>query len=83
MRTNEPEPSRDQAELIETTESEMLLVGGDLEHRVRRRVADGLAGADMLFAELGDDLGSGSVAIPEDAGQARFLDERLRQLSGK
>ena len=47
----------------------MLLVRGDLEDAVDRGVADRLAGADVLLAELVDDRGARGVAVAEDAGQ--------------
>ena len=62
--------ARDAAKLVKPLEPERLLVRGDLEHRIRRCVADRLAGADMLFAKLLDDHGAGCVPIPENSRRA-------------
>ncbi len=61
--------ARDAADLIEALQPEHLLMRGDLEHAVDRGVADGLAGADVLGAELVDDGGAGGVLVAENAGQ--------------
>jgi len=68
------------AQAVKTREPEMLLVGGDLNHRIARRVEDRLAGRDMLFAELLDDFGARGVAVTEDAGNVTGLHELLHQL---
>ena len=67
---------RDRTDGVEPLETEMRLVRGDLKHRVGRGVADRLAGADVLLAQLADDVGAGGVAIAEDAGQAAARDQR-------
>jgi len=53
---------------------------GDLENRIHRRVADRLAGSDMLLAEIFDHRRSGRMAVGEDAGHAAFADHRPRQV---
>jgi hypothetical protein len=37
-------------------------------------------GADVFFSQAVDDLGAGGVAIAEDAGELRFLDERTEKI---
>ncbi len=61
----------------------MCLVRRDLEDGVRRRVADRLAGADMLLAETGDDLRARGMAVAENAGHLRRAAERLDKLRRK
>ena len=73
--------AHDLAELIEPIEAEMRLVRGDLDDGIGRCVADRLAGPDVLLAEPLDDLGSGRVAIAEDARNVAFLDDRFGQSS--
>ena len=45
------QPARDQTQVEQTLEPEGFLVRGNLEHAVRGRVDDRLAGAHVLFAE--------------------------------
>ena len=68
----------DRADRVEPLEPEMRLVRGDLEHRVGRGVADRLAAADVLLAEVADDVGAGRVAVAQDAGKGAARGERRR-----
>ena len=61
--------ARQLAELVEPLEAEMPFMRGDLDNGIRRRVADRLAGPDMLLAEPVDDLGARGMAVAENAGQ--------------
>src|SRR3982751_2767578 len=58
-------------------------MGGDLEHAIGRRITDRLAGLEMLFAELRDNVGAGGVTITEDARQGglfhKCVDEFFRK----
>ncbi len=65
----------DPADVIEALQAEGLLVRGDLEDGIGGRVTDRLAGSDMLFAERGDDCGTGIVTVTEDARQGRLPDQ--------
>ncbi|MCY1242890.1 hypothetical protein D9M72_558830 [compost metagenome] len=55
----------------------------DLEDRVRRGVADRLAAAHVLLAVAGDDVGAGSMAIAEDAGNVAFAADGFDELGRK
>ncbi len=61
----------------------MLLVGGDLEHRVRRGIDDRLAAGDVFRAEGLDHRHPGGVAVAEHAGQLGLRDQRRQQLRRK
>ncbi len=61
----------------------MLLMRGDLDHRVAGGVADGLAGADVFLAERLDHPGAGGVAVGEDAGEVAFADQCLGEICRK
>ena len=61
----------------------MGFVGGDLEDGIRRRVADRLAGADMLFPEPGDDVCSGCMAIAQNARDVAFAADGVHQFRGE
>ena len=73
--------SGDPAGLVELLERNRLLVRGDLEDRVGRRVHDPLAGLLVLLAELLDDLGPGRGLVAEDAppGAVRELLDQLER----
>ena len=70
----------DLADVVEALQAEVLFVRGDLEHGIRRRVDDRLAGADVLFAEFFDDRRARRVLVAENAGQFRLLDQCVGQL---
>ena len=72
------QPSRDAAPLVQRRQRHHVLVRRDLEHGVAARVHDGLAGADVLLAELRDDLGARRGDVAEDPAPDRLL-ERLRR----
>src|SRR2546421_12171739 len=57
-------------------------VARELEHRVRARVHDGLAGPEVLFAEPSDDLGPRCRFVSEDLSSDRSL-ERLDHFGRK
>src|SRR5438034_4529598 len=57
--------ARDATTVVELLERDRLLVGGDLEHGVGRRVDDPLACLLVLLAELLDDLGPRSRLVAE------------------
>ena len=73
----------DLADLIKTIDGNDLLVGRDLKNGIGRRVDDRLAGPDVLFAELLDDLGAARGMIAENAGHRRlrnkFIDNAWRK----
>ena len=71
------------AKVIEPLQSEMGLVRGDLEHRVRGGVADRLSRPDVLFAEFGDDLGARSMLVAQYARNAALLDDGRGEVRGK
>src|SRR5207248_2842891 len=73
----------DGADRIEPFQTEMRLVHCDLEHRIRRGVADRLSGFDVLLAEPLDDLRAGGVAVAENAGDLRLGDEVLQEVVGE
>ena len=66
----------DPAALVELLERDRLLVRGDLEDRVGRRVDDPLAGALVLLAELLDDLRPRGGLVAEHAA-AGAVHERV------
>ena len=68
------------AEIIQPFQAEALLVAGDLQHAVRRRIDDGLAGAHMLLAQLFDDLRTAGQLFPQHPGQVSFLYNSIHQL---
>ena len=51
----------------------LVHVGGDLEHRVGRRVDDQVAGLEMLLAEVLDHLGAAVGAVAEDPAAGRVV----------
>ena len=63
---------RDAADLVEPLQPEMLFVRADLQDGIGGGVADRLAGADVLLAELLDHVGAGGVLVAEDAGKLRL-----------
>ena len=71
--------SRDAAPLVQRRQRHHVLVRRDLEHGVAARVDDGLAGADVLVAELRDDLGARGRDVAQDPPPDRLL-ERLDDL---
>ena len=73
----------DLANRVQPLQPEFLLVGGDLEDTVRRRVADRLPGQSMLIAELGDDLCAGRMAISKNARKCRTLAQLRHNLLGE
>src|SRR5690606_3350307 len=64
-------------------EPEIGLMRGDLENGIARRITDGISGSDMLLPEAGDDLGSGSVTIAENAWNFTFGADCLDQFRRK
>src|SRR3954451_17338918 len=74
---------RDRAEPIQAIEPEGLLMSRDLKDAVRGRVADRLAGADMLLAEFRDDFRPGGVAVAENPGDFGTCAQLLDQLGWK
>ena len=70
------ELARDPAGLVELLERDRVLVGGDLEDGVARRVDDPLARLLVLFAELLDDLRPGGCLVAEHAA-TRLVHERV------
>ena len=71
--------ARNRAQRVQALEPEALLVRGDLEHAVGRGVDDGLAGAHVGLAQLGDDLRAGGVAVAQHAGQRRAPNQFFEQ----
>lgn len=71
---------RDLANLIEPLKTEMSLVSRDLEHRVNRGVANGLADADALFAQLGDDGDARGGLVTQNARESGALDDFFNQI---
>jgi hypothetical protein len=61
----------------------MILVRGDLKHRVGAGIEDRLAGADVFLAKLAEDRGAGGVLVAEDASDARACGEGADQFGGK
>ncbi len=70
----------DLAQRNQPLQPEMHLVRRNLEDRVRRRVADRLARADMLFAKTGDDVRAGRMTISKDAREVALLADRIDKL---
>ena len=67
---------------VELLDRHDLLVRGDLEHRVGRRVDDQIAGLHVLGAEVGDHLGAAVGAVAEDPAAGRrpqLLEDLLRE----
>src|SRR5205823_1439470 len=67
------------AEPIERCERNLFLVRGDLEDRVRARVDDGEAGAQVRIAQLLDDRSAARGLVAEVSGGAAARDEGLHQ----
>src|SRR5262245_206523 len=59
------QPTHDRTDTVKALEPEDLLMGGNLEHAVCRRVADRRAGSHVLLSQLGDDFRAGCVLAPE------------------
>jgi hypothetical protein len=72
------QPPRRGADRVQLGNRDHVLVRGDLEDRIRRRVQDHVARVDVLGPELLDDLGATCRNVPEHSppGRAR---ERLDQ----
>jgi hypothetical protein len=68
---------------MEPLQPKNLLMGGDLEYAVGRRVADRLTGLQMLLAELRDDVRAGGVTIAEDAGHGGLFQKSVSELPRK
>ncbi len=77
------EAAGDLADLVKAFEAEMGLVGRNLVDAVGRGVDDGLAAADVLLAEFGNDGGAGGMAVPQDTGHTRLPDECFGQGGGE
>ncbi len=77
------ELSGDLADLVEPLQPEMLLVRADLEDGILRGVADRLARADVLLAELLDDVGAGGMLVAQNAGELRLRDQRVGEVLRK
>jgi hypothetical protein len=63
--------ARPAAVFVELLDRHDVLVGGDLEDRVGRRVDDQVAGLHVLGAEVGDHLGAAVGAVAEDPAAGR------------
>jgi hypothetical protein len=63
----------DFADFVQPLQTEVLLMCGDLEHAIRRGVANRFAGTHMFFAELTNDFSPGSMLIAEDAWDVATL----------
>ena len=75
--------ARDLTEGVQPFEPEALLVRGDLQYRVAGRVDDRVQRAQMLLAELRDDLRAGSMPIAENPADSAATDQRLGELPWK
>src|SRR5690606_16507180 len=75
--------SRDLRDVVETLQSERLLVRGDLPDGIRARVKDRFSGRDVFVAEFFDDLGSGRGLVPEDARKPAFAHPTIHDLGGE
>src|SRR5690606_1639132 len=77
------ELARGSTDLVEPFEAESGLGGGDLKHAVRRCVDDRLAGAQVLLAQIIEDLGSRGGPVAQVARQvilgAPHAKKRLRE----
>src|ERR1700722_6705915 len=71
--------ARDPAKIVQPLEPKGLLMGGDLQHRVGGRVADGFQCSQVLFAIILDHRGARSVAIGENSGELTLCNERRDQ----
>ena len=74
--------SGDAAVVIELFVGHDGLVRGDLEDGVRRGIDDEVAGLQVLFAVILDDLGAGIGLVAEDAA-ARLFAERTEHILGE
>ncbi len=74
------ETPRDFAQRIEPFEAERLLMRGDLQHGIGRRVANRLQTAQMFLAEFLDDSHARGVLVSKDARKARLGDQRLGEV---
>ena len=70
----------DVAQLVQTLQTEMPLVRGDLKHRIRRGIKNRLARADVFLAQFVQNHCAGRVAITQIAGQLRTCDDTIEQL---
>src|SRR4051812_32837206 len=77
------QPAGDRADLVKPLQPKTLLMRGDLEHAIRRAVADRLSGLQVLLAELLDDLGSGGMPVAQNTGKGGLFLELVDQLAGK
>jgi len=78
------EAPRDPAQLIEPVAAKNGFMRGDLQNRIRRRVADWRLGPNVLGAETCDDLGSRCMTIAENARKARpWRSKALGQLGAE
>src|SRR5208283_3635855 len=77
------EAPRDLAQLIEPVAAKNGFMRGDLQNRIRRRVADWRLGPNVLGAETLDDLDSRRMAIAEDARKPALGDQGRGQLGRK
>src|SRR6185369_3417312 len=71
------------APTVEGLQRDLLLVRGDLEHAVRARVDDGLAGAQVLLAQLVEDDGAARGLVAEVTGRSGVAQPRLHQRGRK
>ena len=71
------------AQLQQPLQPEGLFMRGDLEHRIRRGVADRPAGPQMLVAMLRDDRHARGMAIPKDPLRPRQPADLGHQIVGK
>ena len=69
--------------LIEPVAAKNGFMRGDLQNRIRRRVADWRLGPNVLGAETCDDLGSRCMTIAENARKPALGDQGLNQLGRK
>ena len=68
---------------IEALQTKVLLVTGDLEHRIGRGVDNGRASADMLLPQPIQYLGARGVTVAQQAGQRRLRHHTIQQILGK
>lgn len=71
------------ADAVEAVEAEMVFVGGDLKDTVGGGVDDGEAGADVIHAEAGDDLGAAGDVVMEPAIDADESGPALHEFEGE
>jgi len=76
------DPPSDPADLIQPLDGHGPLVASHLEDTVSTGVQDGLAGAEVLFPQVSDDVGSRGRIVAQDA-HAEGLLEGCDQIGGE